>query len=152
MRAAGQRVERANQTTNGPFLQPIRRARRARRAKLASRCGLFAAKASSARGIRTRTRCKRSSAPRGCVAAWLRGSSSWCSGRRKRRATLEPPARPSHQGSLGLSCTFTGVACQMSLAYSRMVRSDENCPTLAMFLTAIVCQLVLSKKASDTLF
>src|SRR5450755_3120339 len=59
-------------------------------------------------------------------------------------------ARPAWPSSWVISCTGTGLDCQISAQYSRIVRSEENLPERAVFRIDMRVQRSLSRKAAST--
>ena len=60
--------------------------------------------------------------------------------------------RSRSDSSVGVGQTLTGSRCQISLAYSAMVRSLENLPMRAALRMAIFAHMALSRKAVSTFF
>src|ERR1019366_507926 len=58
--------------------------------------------------------------------------------------------RPAWPSSWVISCTGTGLDCQISAQYSRIVRSEENLPERAVFRIDMRVQRSPSRKAAST--
>src|ERR1039458_3822548 len=58
--------------------------------------------------------------------------------------------RPAWPSSCVISCTGTGLDCQISAQYSRIVRSEENLPERAVFRIDMRVQRSPSQKAAST--